>query len=132
MPNRFLSAAVVALSLSFAGPGLAQDDTTPDLSTVLAVVNGVQITLGHVAVAKATLPDQYQQLPAEVLFPGILDQLISQTALLQSFDGEKPARVRLALENEERSLVAGEVVESNDVMLVTLVAGMVFGTSALV
>lgn len=111
MPNRFFSAAVTALCLSVATPGIAQDDAAPDLNTVLATVNGVEITLGHIAVARATLPEQYQQLPAQVLFPGILDQLISQTALLQSFDGERPARVTLALENEERSLIAGEVVE---------------------
>lgn len=111
MPNRFLSVVVTTLSLCAAAPAFAQDSGTPGADTVVATVNGVEITLGHMAVAKATLPDQYQQLPAEVLFPGILDQLISQTALVQSFDGETPARVRLALDNEHRSLIAGEVVE---------------------
>ena len=111
MPNRFLPAVVAALSLSLSAPAFADGHEAPGLDTVVATVNGVEITLGHMAVAKATLPDQYQQLPAEVLFPGILDQLISQTALVQSFVGETPDRVRLALDNEHRSLIAGEVVE---------------------
>ncbi len=111
MTNRFLIAGLTALTLSVSVPALAEEQAAPGLETVVATVNGVEITLGHMAVAKATLPDQYRQLPADVLFPGILDQLISQTALVQSFNGEIPDRVRLALENEERSLVAGEVVE---------------------
>lgn len=81
------------------------------MDTVVATVNGTEITLGHMALAKATLPQQYQDLPAEVLFPGILDQLISQTALSQSFEGEEPRRITIALENERRSLIAGEVIE---------------------
>lgn len=111
MPNRFLSAAMTALSLTIAAPAFAQDSEAPNVDTVVATVNGVEITLGHMAVAKATLPEQYRQMPADVLFPGILNQLISQTALVQSFEGETPARVRLALDNEHRSLIAGEVVE---------------------
>ena len=62
-------------------------------------------------VARASLPQQYQQLPDEVLFHGILDQLIQQTALADSFDGDLPPRVTLSLENESRSLTAGEAIE---------------------
>lgn len=99
-----MSAAALAICLAL--PVQAQD-----ADTVVATVNGVEITLGHLIVARATLPQQYQQLPDEVLFEGILDQLIQQTALTQSFDGELPARVRKSLENEERSLTAAEAVE---------------------
>ena len=99
-----LSAA--ALALCFALPASAQD-----ADTVVATVNGVEITVGHMIVARATLPQQYQQLPDEVLFQGILEQLIQQTALVQSFTGELPARVRKSIENETRSLTAAEAVE---------------------
>jgi peptidyl-prolyl cis-trans isomerase C len=61
-------------------------------------------------VAWASLPEQYQGLPDDVLFQGILDQLVQQTALQQQFDGNLPARVALQLENERRSLTAGEAV----------------------
>ncbi|AXI40661.1 peptidylprolyl isomerase [Sulfitobacter sp. SK011] len=102
--------ASVAMAAVFALPATAQDETTFD--TVVATVNGKNITVGHMIVARATLPEQYQQLPDEVLFSGILDQLIQQTALADTFSGELPARARLSLENETRSLTAAEVIES--------------------
>lgn len=104
-----LAACAVALTMT-ASAATAQDDQ-PGLDTVVATVNGTEITLGHIAVAKASLPEQYRNLPANVLFPGILDQLIQQSALAQSFEGERPPRIVFALENETRSLLAGEVVE---------------------
>ncbi|MCX8227935.1 MAG: peptidylprolyl isomerase [Sulfitobacter sp.] len=105
----FLAPFVVAASLAL--PVAAQDEVKAD--TVVATVNGTDITIGHMIIARATLPEQYQQLPPEVLFKGILDQLVQQTALSQSFEGELPARVALAIENEQRQLVAGEVIEKN-------------------
>lgn len=107
-PITFLGA--LALSACLALPVAAQDN--PGLDTVVATVNGTEITLGHMIVARATLPEQYQSLPDEVLFSGILDQLIQQSALADTFEGELPARVTLSLENESRSLKAGEVIES--------------------
>lgn len=106
-PFTFLASA--ALSLTMALPVAAQDE--PALDTVVATVNGTDITLGHMIVARAGLPQQYQQLPDEVLFNGILDQLIQQTALADTYEGELPARVTLSLDNESRSLTAGEVIE---------------------
>ncbi|UWR22513.1 peptidylprolyl isomerase [Sulfitobacter sp. S190] len=110
-PLTFL--ATTALVATLALPALAQDTATPDASTVIATVGGVDITIGHMIVARASLPEQYQQLPDDVLFEGILDQLVQQTALSQQFDGDLPTRVELQLENERRSLTAGEVVEAS-------------------
>ena len=103
----FLAPFMVAASLSL--PAMAQEEVKAD--TVVATVNGTEITVGHMIIARATLPEQYQQLPPEVLFKGILDQLVQQTALEQSFEGDVPARVTLSLENERRQLIAGEVIE---------------------
>jgi peptidyl-prolyl cis-trans isomerase C len=99
-----LSAVAFAATLSL--PVFAED-----ASTVVATVNGTEITVGHIIVARATLPEQYQQLPDEVLFSGILDQLIQQTVLADSFDGDLPGRVVLSIENETRSLTAAEAIE---------------------
>ena len=99
-----LSAIAFAATLSL--PVFAED-----ASTVVATVNGTEITVGHIIVARATLPEQYQQLPDEVLFSGILDQLIQQTVLADSFDGDLPGRVVLSIENETRSLTAAEAIE---------------------
>jgi len=101
--------ASVAMSCVLALPVAARDETTID--TVVATVNGKDITVGHMIVARASLPEQYQQLPDDVLFKGILDQLIQQTALSDTFTGELPPRVTLSIENETRSLTAGEVIE---------------------
>ncbi|NNE53701.1 MAG: peptidylprolyl isomerase [Sulfitobacter sp.] len=106
-PAIFLGA--LALSTAFAMPLAAQDE--PSVDTVVATVNGTEITLGHLIVARATLPEQYQQLPDEVLFTGILDQLVQQAALADTYEGDLPPRVTLSLENESRSLKAGEVLE---------------------
>lgn len=95
--------AALGLAVTLAIPAKAQD-----ASTVVATVNGTDITIGHMIVARASLPQQYQQLPDEVLFTGILDQLIQQTVLADSYEGDLPARVSLSIENETRSLVAGE------------------------
>jgi peptidyl-prolyl cis-trans isomerase C len=101
----------LAVAASLAMPVSAQQDE-PAVDTVVATVNGTEITLGHLIIARATLPEQYQQLPDEVLFTGILDQLIQQTALADTFEGELPPRVTLSVENEQRSLTAGEVIEN--------------------
>lgn len=112
MQKRLIPVAAALLAVSMGNVLHAQSNDGPDLDQVVAVVNGTEITLGHVAAAKATLPDQYQNLPADVLFPGIIDQLIQQTVLQQTYEGELPKRVTLSIDNETRSLVAAEVVEA--------------------
>jgi len=120
-PLTFLAPFMVAASLAL--PTFAQDDaaantdaqtdaqTDVTAETVVATVNGTNITIGNMIIARATLPEQYQQLPPEVLFKGILDQLVQQTALSQDYEGDLPTRITLALENERRQLIAGEVIE---------------------
>ncbi|AFO89241.1 peptidylprolyl isomerase [Phaeobacter inhibens] len=83
----------------------------PHANTVVATVNGEEITIGHMIIARATLPQQYQQLPDDVLYDAILDQLIQQTSLKQELNGEVPKYVVLSLENEARSLLAADVIE---------------------
>lgn len=104
----FLPALLLAAVLSF--PALAETDPGPD--TVVARVNGVEITLGHMILAQATLPQQYQQLPAEVLYNAILDQLIQQTALEQSRNDPVPRYIELSMENELRSQLAADAIET--------------------
>lgn len=114
MQKHFRRLASAALVASLATVSLAQDQSeseTPNAETVVATVNGVEITLGHMIAARATLPQQYQQLEDKVLYDGILEQLVQQSALAQTFEGDTPLRISKSLENEERSLMAGEVVE---------------------
>lgn len=96
---------LLALAFSLALPAWAQD-----AETVVATVNGEDITLGQMIVARSALPEQYQQLPDTVLFTGILDQLIQQTALSQTLEGELSKRSQITLTNERRALGAAQVV----------------------
>lgn len=78
--------------------------------TVVATVGGEEITLGQMIVMRARLPEQYQQLPDEMLFSGILDQIIQQVALGKSSDVTLSRGSQIALENERRALIAGEAL----------------------
>ena len=103
----FLPKLALATLLALPLPALA----APHANTVVAIVNGEEITIGHMILSRASLPAQYQQLPADVLFEAILDQLIQQTALKQALHGEVPHYIQLSLENEKRSLLAADVIE---------------------
>jgi peptidyl-prolyl cis-trans isomerase C len=98
-----------ALSVLMAAPLFADEANDP--ATVVARVNGTEITLGHIIVTFAALPQQYQQLPAETLYPNILEQLIQQTALAQSLGTDDPLYVKLSVENEHRALRAAEEID---------------------
>lgn len=98
-----------ALTLMMSAPSFAQDSVDP--TAVVARVNGQEITLGHIIVTYAALPQQYQQIPAETLYPNILEQLIQQTALAQSFGTDDPLYVQLSIENEHRALRAAEEID---------------------
>ncbi|MFP4043775.1 MAG: peptidylprolyl isomerase [Rhodosalinus sp.] len=105
--KRPIAAALTAIAL--AGPAAAQD--APALDTVVATVNGDEITLGHMVAARSTLPQEYQQLPDDVLFTALLDQLVQQSLLSQTQE-ELSGMAEMALENERRLLGAAQAVES--------------------
>lgn len=88
-------------------------------ASVMAMVNGVPITLGHMLVLRAQLPEQYQSLPDDVLFKGVLDQLIQQTALMQSIEGKTSARDDISVENERRSYLAGAAISAASAIAIT-------------
>lgn len=102
----FLPALAVAATLAL--PAAAEP---PRADTVVARVNGQEIKLGHVILAFAQLPQQYRQLPAEMLYDVIVEQLINQSALQQSVGEDVPQVVELTLENERRSLLAAQAID---------------------
>lgn len=103
----FLRAGAVALLV--ATPVFAED--APTANTVMATVNGTDITLGQMIAVREALPAQYKELPDNVLFDSILEQLIQQTALAATLDGYVPRKVELTLENEKRALLATQALE---------------------
>lgn len=102
------TAAILAFSASTAYAD-AHSDMTAD--TVVASVDGSDITLGQLIMLRSQLPPQYQELPDDVVFKGLVDQLVNQQLLANSLQ-EEPKRVEIAITNERRSLRAGEVVNS--------------------
>ncbi len=102
--------AAGAIACFFVTPALAQDAEV-NAETVVAVVNGTEITMGHVILLRTQLPEQYLSAPDEILFEGILKQLIDQT-LLGGTVGEETLELRLTMENEYRALKAGVAIEA--------------------
>jgi peptidyl-prolyl cis-trans isomerase C len=105
---QFLAGAVLALALAL--PVHAED--APTAATVVATVNGKAITLGHMIAAREGLPDQYKSLPPDVLYKGLLDQLVQQTVLEQSLDGKLTPTQTLQLENETRGYLSNIVIQA--------------------
>jgi len=110
MSKQFKLSALAAAFTLCAGTAFAQEEET-SRDTVIATVNGTEITLGHMMIARNGLPDQYRQLPDDVLYQAILDQLVNQAVLADSFEGELPTDLQRRLENDRRSLVASVVIE---------------------
>lgn len=102
--KRLLTGAALALTL--AAPVQAQD-----AATVLATVNGTEITLGHLIAMRDRLPEQYQQLPDDVLFGGMLEQLIQQQVLADAARADMATADEIGLENESRAFLAGQIIE---------------------
>lgn len=100
----YLGAAALTTLISTAAT--AQDVTA---DTVVATVGETEITLGEIIIARTALPPQYSQFPNEVLFNGLIDQLVQQQ-LLADVMGEANARIEYTLTNERRALMAADIV----------------------
>jgi len=103
--------AGVLLACSVAVPALAQDDA-PTADTVVATVNGTDITLGELIILREKLPAQYQALPDDMLFKGLIDQAIQQTALEQSVADSKSKRDEIWMRTDQRSYLAGKALQA--------------------
>jgi peptidyl-prolyl cis-trans isomerase C len=98
----------IAVVAALAAPVWAEGETA---ATVVANVNGVDITLGQMIALKETLPEQYQSLPDDVLFKGILDQLVQQEALAQSVTALS-TRHAANLDNDRRGYISGVAIQT--------------------
>lgn len=110
MPKTLTKLTAAAFAIALALPAQAQEEMS--LDTVVATVDGQEITLGNMLVIRSTLPDQYQQLGDDVLWDGILDQLVQQSVLAQDEQARETKLVTLSLENERRALMAAEVIKT--------------------
>lgn len=74
--------------------------------TVLATVNGTQLTVGDLVALADQLPPQYKQLPPDTLFKGVLGQLVQQTLLQQSVEKSLTKKDQLEMANSKRAFMA--------------------------
>ena len=101
-----LTAAYLAVAII---PAFAENHI--DASTVVAIVNGTEITLGHVILVREGLPAQYQSLHDDRLFRSIIEQLIQQTLLSQDRNATDTLRTQLTIDNNLRMMRASEAVD---------------------
>lgn len=99
--------AGLALAATLAAPALAEGESA---ATVVATVNGTEITLGQMIALRENLPPQYLTLPDDVLFNGILEQLIQQEVLSQSHTALS-VRDEANVANDRRSYLSGVVIQ---------------------
>ena len=106
----FAKQVIAAFVLMYGTGAMAKDDLSA--STIVASVNGTNITLGHMILVRESLPAQYQSASDEQLFQNILEQIIRQTLLAQFNKQPETLRTKLTLENDRRSLRAAEAVDA--------------------
>ncbi|MCV2863238.1 peptidylprolyl isomerase [Albidovulum sediminicola] len=99
-----------ALALVLVGPAAADE---PVADTVVATVNGTDITLGQMIALREALPAQYLSMEDQQLFDGILEQLIQQTALAQEVPEPLSPRDSLTIANQRLAYLANEAL--NDI-----------------
>lgn len=88
-------------------PTMAIEDLKAD--TVVLTINGKDITLGEVIAVRQSLPEQYQNLPDEILLGALIQQLADQQMLADAAEKAGLAEgynVKLALKNQRRATLA--------------------------
>jgi peptidyl-prolyl cis-trans isomerase C len=107
--ENFMQIRIITLTiLLFIGSNASSEENSAN--TVLAEVNGRNITLGHIIAAVARLPQEYNELEADYVLNGVLDQIVKQEIMAQSLDELEPL-TKTSLENEIRSIKAKYAVE---------------------
>lgn len=110
MRNLMAAASVAGLLAGL--PALAQE---PDASTVLATVDGTEITLGQVVAASGRMAGQMGEMPDDALLETILQQMVDQALLARTVSTSEesdPLAVTVELENGRRGLLAGSAIEA--------------------
>ena len=103
----FARPILAALMMSaLALPAFAQD-----ADTVVAKVNGTEITLGQMAAMKLGLPPDMAGMPPQELWDLMLDQMIRQAAMAEVGEATATPRDKAALVIDRRAYLAGAALE---------------------
>ncbi len=117
-------AVTPALALTLVAlPALAQDAAeaeapAPSPDTVVATVNGTEITLAEIILMQDQLPDRFKSIPDARLMPALIDQAVNQALMAEKgreigADESPMARARAAVDARDWLAQAGmrEVIE---------------------
>lgn len=85
----YIRIAVLALACAGAGSTLAQTPAPAAEDPVVARVNGAEVRRSDVMLAIENLPAQYRQLPPEMLFGGVVSQIIDRKLVAQAAEKGK-------------------------------------------
>ena len=104
-------AALAQTTTEGAAPAEAVETTAVKytVNSALAEVDGVTLSLGELIAIRRELPEQFQNLPDEVLFDGIVEQMIDQMLLAEAGRKaglEKRPSVAMNLLNQQRAILA--------------------------
>ncbi|MEL6607299.1 MAG: peptidylprolyl isomerase [Pseudomonadota bacterium] len=107
MAKAQIFAGLMALTATLSPALVAAEGETID--TVVATVNGEELTVAHILDIRRQLPAEYNTLTDGQLYEGILGQLIQQRVL--AANAVAPDWLESAMENERASLLAGAKVD---------------------
>lgn len=100
------TASAAALIAALAMPALAQD-----ADTVVATVDGTEITLGQMAAMKLGMPAEMAETPAAELWDILLDEMINQAALSNTAEAELSPLDEAFLANQRRDYLVRSAME---------------------
>ncbi|MFQ5974313.1 MAG: SurA N-terminal domain-containing protein, partial [Alphaproteobacteria bacterium] len=98
-----ITAAAIALATVFAlSSGAVYSQDEPDLDPVVAIVNGVEIYQSEVEDMFARLPQNMRNVPPQVLYPMVVDRLISNELIITEADKQNLGESDQVLKEVER------------------------------
>lgn len=112
-PRFLIALGFAAMAATAQAQTTETTDADPDADvtgqTVVATVNGEEITIGDIVAMRTELPPQYQSIPDRQLYDGLINQmvnqiLLSQAAIRAGYE-ERPA-VQRGLEMQKMSYLA--------------------------
>ena len=81
-----IAAALAAATLGFGQPAIAQSG-----DSVVAIVNGKELTRSVLEASYKALPDEYQRMPLESIYDPLLQRLVDGELLLQAAESQNIA-----------------------------------------
>ncbi|MEM1162862.1 MAG: peptidylprolyl isomerase [Pseudomonadota bacterium] len=87
----------------------APEEINATADTVVSTIDETPLTLGEIIAIRQTLPQQYQQLPDEVLLAGLIQQMTDQQLMANAAEAaglEGGRLIQLALKNQRRAVLA--------------------------